>query len=147
MKRIISEEVIFRLRDPRIGFVTITRVAVTSDLSDAKVYFSVLGNEEDIRTTTRGLKSATASIRAVVAKEMELRSVPRLEFVFDPSLREQAEIDRVLREDRLKHEAEGGKAEARGTKVGGKNSKAKTDADEETDEADDATERDKSSEE
>lgn len=109
MKRIISEEITFRLRDPRIGFVTITRVSITPDLSDAKVYFSVLGDEEQIRTTTRGLKSSTGPIRSVVAREMDLRSVPTIEFVFDPSLREQAEIDRILREDRKKREAaEGG---------------------------------------
>ncbi|MGH7144459.1 MAG: 30S ribosome-binding factor RbfA [Planctomycetota bacterium] len=115
MRRIISENVLFRLRDPRIGFVTITRVSVSPDLSEAKVYFSVLGNEEDIRTTTRGLKSASGEVRSVVAREMDLRTVPRLTFQYDPSLREQAEIDRILRQDRLARE--GGAEPAAGAKT------------------------------
>lgn len=80
---IIREEI----KDPRIHPMTsVTSVEVTPDLKFAKIYVSVLGNEEEIEDTRKGLESASSYIRGQLAKRMNLRNTPALTFIMDDSI-------------------------------------------------------------
>ena len=68
------------LNDPRVGFITITEVDVTSDLRVAKIYYSVLGSEADKRTTTRALAHAKGFLRKKIGSALQIKSVPEIEF-------------------------------------------------------------------
>ncbi len=83
LKRKISGIIQAELKDPRIGFVTITEVAVTKDLKNVKVYFSVLGDEKEKKSAIIGLQRATGFIRRIIAQEIRLRFVPEIMFKFD----------------------------------------------------------------
>ena len=72
--------------DPRIGFVTITRVKLGRDLADATIYWSSLGTEAQKRTTTRALTDVTGMIQNMVAKALQTRTTPKLLFRYDPSM-------------------------------------------------------------
>lgn len=83
MSRIISEE----LKDPRIAaMTTCTAAEVTGDLKYAKIYVSVLGDDDAKKKTIEGLKSATVFIRTMLAKNVNLRNTPELTFVLDESI-------------------------------------------------------------
>jgi len=96
--QIVSELLIKGLKDPRIGFVTITGVKMTDDLSMARIFFSVVGSEEDIKNTLAGLKSASGFIRKEVGMNLKLRHVPEIHFRFDDSLERANTIERLLRQ-------------------------------------------------
>ena len=96
--QIVSELLIRGLKDPRIGFVTITGVKMTDDLSVAKVFFSVIGGEEEKKGTQAGLQSAAGFIRKEVGKQLMLRHVPEIHFRFDDSLERANSIERLLRQ-------------------------------------------------
>lgn len=85
------------VRDPRIGFVTVTAVEVSHDLSHARVRVSVMGSEEEKATSLEGLTSAARFLRAQLAKELRLRVTPELRFELDRGLEHAQQIDRVLR--------------------------------------------------
>jgi ribosome-binding factor A len=93
---IISEE----LRDPRIGFSTVTAVEITSDLRTAKVHVSVLGDDEQIASTMTALDEAKPYLRHEIGKRTDLRFVPELIFVNDRSAERSARISTLLREAR-----------------------------------------------
>lgn len=85
--------------DPLIGFVTITDVEMSPDLKHARVYFSVLGDEEQKRDTGRGLRRAAKHLRGLIADRMELRYVPELRFVLDETAERAARIEALLRQE------------------------------------------------
>lgn len=85
------------LKDPRIGFVSITKVRVTGDLRYAKVYLSVLGSPEEKEATWRGLQSAKGFLRSKVAERVRLYHSPELQFELDDSIAYAAEIEKQLR--------------------------------------------------
>lgn len=87
-----------KARDPRIGFVTVTAVEVSVDLSHARVWVSVMGDEEDKAKTLAGLASAARFLRAQLARELHLRTSPELRFELDRGLEHAQRIDRVLKE-------------------------------------------------
>lgn len=91
-----------QLRDPRIGFVTITGVKVSPDLRVAKVYYSMLGTDEERAQTQEGLDAAKGFVRREVSAKVKLRVSPEIYFVFDPSVSEGDKIERLLREVREK---------------------------------------------
>jgi ribosome-binding factor A len=93
---LISEE----LRDPRISFPTVTAVEVSSDLRLARVFVSVLGDDEAIRSTMAALENAKRHLRHELGERVELRMVPQLEFVSDTSAARSIRIDQLLRESR-----------------------------------------------
>lgn len=72
-----------RLKDPRLGMVTITDVRVTGDLQHATIFYTVLGDEAQLRSSGAALQSATGMIRSEVGKQLGLRLTPSLEFVAD----------------------------------------------------------------
>ena len=103
-KREISLIVQEELKDPRLGFITINRVEVTRDLSFAKVYFSVLGNEKQTKHVEEGLKSASGYIRGLLSDRIEIRHTPKLIFKLDKSIEHSmhifAEIERLKNESK-----------------------------------------------
>lgn len=84
------------LKDPRLGFVTITRVELTRDLRDAKIYFSVLGKEQDYKRTKDALDSALGFIRSLIARRIRLRFAPTICFKEDKSAEYSIRIQEVL---------------------------------------------------
>lgn len=87
-----------KLKDPRLGFVTITKVELTPDLRSAKVFFSVLGKEEDYKKTKEALDSASGFIRRLVAQRINLRFAPEIIFKEDKSSEYSVRIQEVLEE-------------------------------------------------
>jgi len=86
------------LRDPRIGFVTVTGVRVSGDLTHAWVSVSVLGVPEERERSLTGLESAAGYLRAQLAKELRLRVVPELHFELDKGLEHATRIERLLKD-------------------------------------------------
>ncbi|MBL8862858.1 MAG: 30S ribosome-binding factor RbfA [Planctomycetes bacterium] len=87
----------FELRDPRASFVTITGVDLSSDLSLAKVRYSVLGDEGDRSRAAHMLEHATGFVQRQVARVLHMRRTPALRFVYDDSIEHAAELDRLIR--------------------------------------------------
>jgi ribosome-binding factor A len=87
-----------KVRDPRIGFVTVTGVEVSGDLAHATVRVSVLGSEEEKARTLEGLASAARFLRARLSRELHLRTSPELRFERDRGLEHAVRIDQLLRE-------------------------------------------------
>lgn len=92
--QIIREEV----KDPRIGFVTITGVDVTNDLRHAKIFLSTLGEKTDIDNCLKALEKASGFIRTEIAKRIRLRYAPELNFKFDESQVYGEKINKLLTE-------------------------------------------------
>jgi ribosome-binding factor A len=90
-REVLAEE-IQRLKDPRIGFVTVTGVQVTADLRRAWVSYTVLGDDKQQRSTAAGLRSATPHLRRELGRQVRLKSLPDLEFQVDQTL---AQFDRI----------------------------------------------------
>jgi ribosome-binding factor A len=86
------------LRDPGIGFLTITRVDVTADLQHARVYYTTLGDEKARRESARALERAAPFLRRQLAGRLRLRRAPELDFFFDESVERHDRIERILRE-------------------------------------------------
>jgi len=84
------------IRDPRIGFITITHVNLSADLKEAKVYFSQIGTKEEIADSLQGLSSAVGYIRRNLGHTLNLRSVPKIRFFFDDTLEYAEHIDELL---------------------------------------------------
>lgn len=84
-------------RDPRIGFVTVTGVEVSADLTHARVRVSVMGDEEEKARGLEGLESAARFLRAQLARVLHLRVAPELVFVLDRGIEHAARIDQVLK--------------------------------------------------
>jgi ribosome-binding factor A len=97
VRELLSELLRTKVKDPRIGFITITSVKITSDLMMAKVYYSVMGTEEDKVDTLKGLESASNFLRKKVGHELKLRHTPELKFIYDDSLDKAVAIEKALK--------------------------------------------------
>lgn len=86
------------LKDPRIGFVTLTVVKMSNDLKNAHVYFSRIGTEEEIAESVEGLNSASGFIRRRLAKELDLKYIPVIKFEYDDSIAYSDHMSKVLRD-------------------------------------------------
>lgn len=93
------------VKDPRIGFFSITRVEVPTDLRSARVYISVLGSDEEREQTLTALRSAAGYIRHVLKPRLRMRQIPELEFRDDRSMEYAAQISETLREVRERDRA------------------------------------------
>jgi ribosome-binding factor A len=98
IREALGELIEKRLKDPRIGFVTVTEVRTSPDLSVAKVYVSVLGDESARKASLAGLESARGFLRRSIAKVLDARHVPELRFVLDDSLDRAMAIEETLKE-------------------------------------------------
>ena len=83
IREIVAASLEIRVKDPRLGFVTITDVRVTGDLQNASIFYTVLGDENAHDSTAAALKSATGMLRSEVGKALGLRITPTLEFIQD----------------------------------------------------------------
>ena len=95
------------VKDPGIGFVTVTRVELTGDLQLARVYYTSLNDQQARRETARALERATPFLRRQIGQRLTLKRVPQLRFVFDKSLEHQDRIAHILEELNL-NESNGG---------------------------------------
>lgn len=98
LKEEISQLILVELKDPRIGFVTVTSVDVANDLAHAKVYVSVLGTEDEGKASLDTLNRAAGFLRTEIGKRIRLRHVPAIVFVYDPSIQHGAHIAKLLRD-------------------------------------------------
>src|SRR5437867_12576026 len=96
-REVLAEE-IPRLKDPRVGFVTVTHVDVTPDLRRATVYYTVLGQDRDHRATRAGLQSARSHLRGVIGQQVRLKFTPGLEFQEDVGLAQVERVTQLLKE-------------------------------------------------
>jgi ribosome-binding factor A len=83
VREVLSDAISLKVKDPRIGFVTVTAVETAPDLRRARVYVSVLGNEGERKRSMQGLRSAHGILQRAVAGELRLKHTPTLEFVYD----------------------------------------------------------------
>jgi ribosome-binding factor A len=97
IKEEISEIILRELKDPRIGFVTITGVDVTRDLKHADVFISVLGSKREKAETLSALAKGTGFLRKELAKRIGLKFFPELTFAIDPSIAAGMKIDKIIR--------------------------------------------------
>ncbi|WP_104193744.1 30S ribosome-binding factor RbfA [Cryobacterium sp. M25] len=100
IKVIVAKRIERGLRDPRLGFVTITDVKVTGDLQHASVFYTVYGSAEERADSATALKAATGMLRSEVGKNITARLTPSLEFIADAIPENAALIDDLLREAR-----------------------------------------------
>ena len=86
------------IHDPKIGFITLTRVQVTSDLQIARVYYTSLGDAAARKDSQKALDRATPFVRRQIGSRLQLRRVPEIEFRFDESIAHQDRIEQILQE-------------------------------------------------
>jgi ribosome-binding factor A len=96
LRQVITDSLAREVRDPRVGFVTVTAVLVTNDLSHARVMVSVPGEESDKTRALEGLQSAAGFLRSRAARTLTTRSVPQLHFELDRGLQHAARINELL---------------------------------------------------
>jgi ribosome-binding factor A len=93
---VVAEMLERRIKDPRLGFVTITDVRVSGDTQQASVFYTVLGEEEQVAASAAALESARGLIRAEVARQLAMRHAPTLEFIHDALPDSARHIDELL---------------------------------------------------
>lgn len=98
VQKIVSELLFRRVKDPRIGFVSIVKVDVPRDISQAKVYVSVLGTGDEKEKTMEGLRSAQGLIRSEVGKALGMRHSPEILFVLDEGIEHSIKVSKILKE-------------------------------------------------
>ncbi|QQZ07907.1 30S ribosome-binding factor RbfA [Heyndrickxia vini] len=98
MKKELSEIIGRKIKDPRIGFVTVTDVQVTGDLQQATVYITVLGGDKQKEGTLLALEKAKGFIRSEVGHRIRLRKTPELSFAFDESIEYGNRIETIIKE-------------------------------------------------
>jgi ribosome-binding factor A len=93
-----SEVVLYELKDPRLGFVTVTRVDLSRDLRHAVVYFSVVGSEGDRSKTLHALEHARGYVQSQIAAALHTRVTPTVRFEYDESVEGAVRVSRILSE-------------------------------------------------
>jgi len=101
----ISQMLVKSIKDPRIGFVTITRVSVSEDCRFAKIYFSVAGTLEERERSIKGLESAKGYVRKELGRRIRLRYTPDIVFQFDPSIEYAIHMEELIQSIHSKGEA------------------------------------------
>jgi ribosome-binding factor A len=96
LRQVITEALAREVRDPRVGFVTVTGVLVTQDLSHARIMVTVPGDDAERQRALDGLKSAAGFLRTRAARALSTRSVPELHFELDQGLAHAARINELL---------------------------------------------------
>lgn len=110
IREVVADEV-ERLKDPGLGFVTITGVDTAPDLRSARVYYSVLGDDDQHAATEAALERAARRLRAVVGHRVRLKYLPELRFELDASIEQGLRMEQLLRELR-EERGEGGDSSA-----------------------------------
>jgi ribosome-binding factor A len=99
VREVLAAAIATEMKDPRIGFVTVTDVDTSPDLRAARVYVSVLGSAEERESALEGLRSAHGFLQARIAAEMRMKRTPTLTFEYDESIERGARLTRLLEED------------------------------------------------
>ena len=94
--RAVLSEAILELKDPRVGFVTITGVDATTDLKQATVYVSVLGSERKRTRSLEGLAAAHGLLQGRIGRELRMKRTPQLTFEYDPSVAEGVRMSKLI---------------------------------------------------
>jgi ribosome-binding factor A len=98
IREAVADALATEIKDPRIGFVTVTGVTVSADVSHATVRISVLGTDAVKESAMEGLKHARGFVRTYLARRLDLRTAPELHFVLDRGLEHASRIDAILDE-------------------------------------------------
>ena len=98
VREVLSEAITTELKDPRVGFVTVTAVDTSPDLRHAHVFVSVLGDEKQREDSLAGLSSSHGYLQARVASKLRLKHTPTLDFQYDPSAERVMRINELLRD-------------------------------------------------
>ena len=128
---VVAEMLERRIKDPRLGFVTVTDVRVTGDTQQASIFYTVYGEDDDLASTAAALESAKGLLRSEVAKQLGMRHAPTLTFIADALPENARHLDDVLAKARALDEAA---AAARGTTYAGGEDPYKKPRDAEADE-------------
>lgn len=97
IREIIGTALAQEIKDPRIGFVTLTGVEAAPDLSHAKIFVSVYGKQAEKKATLEGLRAARAHLQRIIGEELDMKRVPFLEFVYDASVDQGMHIGALLK--------------------------------------------------
>ena len=92
----LTELIARQVHDPGIGFLTITRVKMTSDLQNARVYYTTIGDDKARKESGRALGRATPFLRRNIGKRLRLRHVPELQFFYDETIEKQDRIEKIM---------------------------------------------------
>jgi ribosome-binding factor A len=98
IREVASETILYELRDPRVKLVTVTRAEVSGDLQHAKVYVSVMGTPQEQKLTMHGLRHAAGFIQSKLARRLQTRFTPVLQFVLDQGVKHSIEMSRLINE-------------------------------------------------
>jgi ribosome-binding factor A len=96
LRAVLSDAIATDISDPRVGFVTVTAVQTSPDLRHARVYVSILGDEQDREQTLKALQAAHGFLQSRVAAQLILKHTPRLAFRFDPSVQRGMRISQLI---------------------------------------------------
>jgi ribosome-binding factor A len=99
LREVVGAAVAGELNDPRIGFVTVTSVETSPDLRTAKVFVSVLGDEDEREATLSGLRSSHGVIQARIAAETRMKRTPTLTFHYDDTIEKASRVSELLEEE------------------------------------------------
>ncbi len=99
VREVLSARIAEGLKDPRIGFVTVTAVDTSPDLRHARVFVSVLGDDAEREQTLAGLESSHGYLQGRIADELRLKRTPTLEFVYDESIERGMRISELLEDE------------------------------------------------
>jgi len=102
IKKIVAGALESEIKDPRLGFITVTDVRVTGDLQQASVFYTVLGGEEEREGTAAALASAKGRLRSLVGSQLAIRLTPTLDFYLDAVPETAATLDKALHEAALR---------------------------------------------
>ncbi len=100
VRQVLGDALAKELKDPRVGFVTVTDVRTSADLRHARVYVSVLGDAEQREATLAGLRSAHGYLQQRIAAELRLKRTPTLEFVYDETTDRAMRVESLLQQER-----------------------------------------------
>ncbi|MFA5801908.1 MAG: 30S ribosome-binding factor RbfA [Thermoleophilia bacterium] len=98
VREVLSEALARGLKDPRVGFVTVTSVDTSPDLKSAKVYVSVLGEEPEREVTLEGLECSRGYLQSLIARQLSLKRTPQLIFIYDESIEHGMKIEKLLKD-------------------------------------------------
>ena len=94
----LAELIAREVQDPGIGFLTITRVKLTPDLQQARVFYTTIGDDRQRTETSKALRRATPFLRRQVGRRLRLKHVPELQFLYDESIEQQDRIERIIQD-------------------------------------------------
>ena len=104
IREVVATSILTDVKDPRVRGATITQVDVSGDMRQAKVYFMILGGEAKERNALRGLQSAAGFFQRKVARRIDARYTPTLQFAVDEGVKNLMAISRILAEEKLRRE-------------------------------------------